>query len=163
MKKLFFVLIALVAFKMQAQEENKEGREHEKRAFMEDLTPEEMASLKTKKMTLDLDLTEAQQREIKQLNFEDAKQRKAKMEERKNRRNEGEKAKPSKEERLKRMNEHLDREIAQKKKMKSILNKEQFEKWERNKRQHKKGLKNRKMKKKGVGEKKRRMKKRNEN
>jgi hypothetical protein len=40
--------------------------------------------------------------------------------------------KPSKEERLKLINERLDRQISNKKEMKRILSKEQFEKFERN-------------------------------
>ena len=57
MKKLAFVLIALIAFNTQAQERPT----REKR----DLSPEQMATLKTKKMTLHLDLNESQRKEIK--------------------------------------------------------------------------------------------------
>ncbi len=153
MKKLFFVLIALVAFNIQAQEDDKEVKKRkslEKRAFMEKLTAEEAASLKTKKMALDLDLTEAQKREINKINLEIAKERKAKREERKNRKESGvERTKPSKEERLKMMNERLDQQIATKKKIKSILNEKQYEKWEQTKKQRKRNLKKRKMNKKG--------------
>lgn len=129
MKKLIFVFVVLITMNTQAQDgkrEFKEGKNEEKRAFLKDLTPEEIATLKTKKMTLHLDLTDAQQRQIKKINLENSKLRKSKREGRK-----GIDSKPTKEERLKMMNERLDQQIATKKKVKSILNEGQYEKWEK--------------------------------
>ncbi len=129
MKKLIFVFVVLITMNTQAQDgkrEFKEGENEEKRAFLKDLTPEETATLKTKRMTLHLDLTDAQQREVKKINLENAKLRKSKREGRKYI-----DSKPTKEERLKMMNERLDQQIATKKKVKSILNEGQYEKWEK--------------------------------
>ena len=129
MKKLIFVFVVLITMNTQAQDgkrEFKEGKNEEKRAFLKDLTPEEIATLKTKRMTLHLDLTDAQQRQVKKINLENSKLRKSKRE--------GCKdidSKPTKEERLKMMNERLDQQIATKKKVKSILNEGQYEKWEK--------------------------------
>ena len=129
MKKLIFVFVVLITMNTQAQDgkrEFKEGENEEKRAFLKDLTPEETATLKTKRMTLHLDLTDAQQRQIEKINLENSKLIKSKREGRKYI-----DSKPTKEERLKMMNERLDQQIATKKKVKSILNEGQYEKWEK--------------------------------
>lgn len=133
MKKMLIVIMALVTLQVTAQEKKKEMRmeaQKERRQMMKDLTPEEMATLQTKKMTLHLDLTEAQQQKIKALNLEEAKLRKAKMEERTRMRKNSESKPFTKEDKLKMMNEQLDRQIAMKQKMKNILNADQYEKWE---------------------------------
>ncbi len=53
------------------------------------------------------------------------------METRKKMREDGKEQQPSKEDRFNRANRQLDSRIALKAKMKDILNKEQFEKWEK--------------------------------
>ncbi|WP_452228006.1 MULTISPECIES: hypothetical protein [unclassified Lacinutrix] len=133
MKKLLVIALALITIQVSAQE--KRGEKGKKA----NLAPEEMAQLQTKKMTLDLDLTEAQQKEVGVINLENAKARKAQMQARKSKKDSEEK--PSKEERLKMKNDRLDAQIATKKKMKSILNADQYTKWEstQGKRHHKKG------------------------
>lgn len=120
MKKLLIIALALITIQVSAQERGERKGKHA------DFTPEETAQLQTKKMTLALDLSEAQQREIGAINLENAKVRKGKMEARKN-----SDTKPSKEERFKMKNEMLDAQIANKQKMKSILNAEQYAKWEK--------------------------------
>ena len=56
--------------------------------------------------------------------------------------------KPSKKERLKRMNEKLEHQIATKKKMKGVLNADQYEKWsKKNARMHSKKRSSQKRKK----------------
>ena len=81
MKKAIILAIALIGLQAIAQGERKErpnrGERSEK---MMDLTPDEMATLQTKKMTLVLDLNESQQKDIYKINFENATQRKAMME-----------------------------------------------------------------------------------
>ena len=148
-------MIALMTISTQAQKDSREIKNKQK-SFMQDLTPEEAAALKTKKMTLQLDLTSAQQSQIMKMNIEEAKERKAKRAEREKGK---EREKLSKTERLSKMNSHLDKKIAAKKKMKSILNEQQFEKWEKSQKQ-----KGRKMKKRGErkkGERSERMEKKN--
>ena len=135
MKKLLLIVMALGAMQITAQEQKREyqKRDKQERAHkFKDFTPEEIAVIKTKKMTLHLDLSEAQQKEIQKLNLANAKERSTKRSAfrlKKGKRN-GEKL--SKEERLKMMNERLDKQISNKKEMKRILSKEQFEKFERN-------------------------------
>lgn len=131
MKKLFLIALALVAIQVSAQERRGHKQDKKERAErMSEYTPEEIAELQTKQMTLQLDLTEAQQKQIMAINVENAKSRKAFMEERKQAMENDEQEKPSKEERLKMKNDILDKKIAVKKQMKEILNKEQYEKWE---------------------------------
>lgn len=142
MKKIILIALALVTIQVSAQDkgpENRKGNKMEKGQRMSDFTPEEMAQLQTKKMTLDLDLTEAQQKKIEKINLENAKERKEKMEARQAKKKDGTGEKPSKEERLAMMNERLDKQMEIKQKMKQILNAEQFEKWEKNHAQKKRG------------------------
>ena len=133
MKKLVIILIALVTLPITAQNKKKDypkDGQKERMENMRDLTPEEMATLQTKKMTLHLDLTEAQQKSIHAFYLEEATFRKAKMEEHKAMKDSGETKAFTKEDKFKMMNERLDHQIAVKQKMKSILNAGQFEKWE---------------------------------
>ncbi len=125
MKKLIMIVLAICTIQIaSAQEPNKKGK------AMANLEPEEIATLQTKKMTLHLDLTDAQQKDIYKINLENAKIRKAHMAERKARKESGEATKPTKEERLAMANKILDRKIEVKAKMKNILNEEQYAKWE---------------------------------
>ena len=151
MKRLIIIALVLLTVQVTAQErnnrQNKERGERNER--YQDYTPEEMATLQTKKMTLHLDLTKSQQKEIQKLNLENAIERKAKMDARKSQKEGNEFQKPSKEERFKMQNERLDNQIAMKNKMKNILNDDQFVKWE----QLQQDMKN-KMKPKNRGQKK---------
>ncbi|MBL7561195.1 hypothetical protein JAO71_15455 [Olleya sp. YSTF-M6] len=150
MKKLAIIALALITFQANAQDK-KEQRQDNRKEKMEkrmQLEPEEMAELQTKKMTLHLDLTDAQQKKVMALNLEHAKKRKEAMKSRLEAKDKEEKVKPTKEEKLKRANQRLDDQIATKREMKSILSAEQYEKWEKSqtKRKHgrKKGDKKRK-------------------
>jgi len=133
MKKIVFILLALIALKVSAQEKNERpNRERgEKMERYQDYTPEEIATLQTKKMTLHLNLNESQQKEIKELNLENAISRETMMKAHKAQKESGNMEKPSKEARLKMMNDRLDRQIERKGKMKKILNADQFTKWEK--------------------------------
>ncbi|WP_299436336.1 hypothetical protein [uncultured Maribacter sp.] len=151
MKKIFITLLILVGLTAIAQ--RPEGKKHNPK--MQDFSPEQVATLHTKKMTLALDLTSAQQSKVKALALENAKERKEKMEERKAKRKDTEAKKPTKDERFAMQNAILDHKIAQKAKMKQILSEEQYTKWEkmqahRSKRmgKHKKHAKKRKESKK---------------
>lgn len=70
--------------------------------------------------------------------LEEGKTREAKMEDFKGKREKGEK--PSKEEMLKMKNDRLDKQIEMKKKMKTILDEKQYEKWENNQAKRKDAL-----------------------
>ena len=103
-----------------------EGPERGPRDGKDQLTPEQMATLQTKKMTLALDLSSAQQKQIQEFHLENAMLRKEQMEAVKGKRKD-----LSSEERYALQNKHLDHKIAQKEKMKKILNEDQFSKWEK--------------------------------
>ncbi len=146
MKKLIVVLFCMAGMIAIAQK-----GEGQQRDGMHQMTPEQTATLKTKKMTLALDLTDAQQKQIQTLNLENAKTRKAAMEKRKAQQESGESKKPTSDERYAMKNERLDRMIAQKTEIKDILSDEQFEKWEKmtqRKGKHRKGMKDKERKQK---------------
>ncbi len=130
MKRILIVAIALISIQSFAQQERKERPgKADKMARMDNFTAEEIATLKTKKMVLALDLNQAQQDKIYKLNLENAKSHKAKMTELKAKKESGDVEKPSKEERYKMANERLDRQIAHKAEMKNILTDEQYDTW----------------------------------
>ena len=119
MKKMILA-IALVATTLTFAQDRKQGREK--------LTPEQQTELQVKKMTLDLDLDEKQQKEIKTILVEQSKKRETKLAEMKAKKEKGEK--PTADERFAMKNEMLDNQIAMKARMKKILKPEQFTKWE---------------------------------
>ena len=129
MKKLLIVALALFALQVTAQEKNDDKKESRKERMekRQDIDPVEMAKLKTKKMTLALDLTEEQQIKVEKINKKNAESRKAQMASRKALKDADKK--PTAEEKLKRENEKLDQQIATKKEMKNILTEEQYEKY----------------------------------
>ena len=131
MKRLIVIALALISIQSIAQERKERPNLEERTHRMSDITPEEAANIQTKKMTLHLDLNASQQKEIYAMNLENAKKRKEMMADFKARKESGKMEKASKEQRLAMENARLDRQIAVKAKMKSILNKEQFEKWEK--------------------------------
>lgn len=136
MRKIAITVMLFVAVATMAQE-----RQHHHRSYMKDLTPEQMATLQTKKMTLALDLSKAQQSQLKKLFTENAKLRKEKMKMRKAKKENG----TTSEERYAMQNQRLDHLIAQKSEMKKILSQEQYEKWEKahhgkRKHQHERGM-----------------------
>jgi hypothetical protein len=124
MKHVIAVVLISLSFLANAQEKK------ERADKLQDYTPEEMAQIQTKQMTLDLDLTDAQQKQILKINLQNAQDRKALYESKKSNSNSLERTKPSKDERLNMKNEQLDRQIEMKKKMKDILDDNQYEKWE---------------------------------
>mmetsp|Transcript_3001 Transcript_3001/g.3497 ORF Transcript_3001/g.3497 Transcript_3001/m.3497 type:complete len:154 (+) Transcript_3001:29-490(+) len=151
MKKIASILVLVFAFTLttQAQKDRKEKRQK--------LSIEQHAELTVKKMTLALDLTEKQQNEIKPLLKTQAADRKVGIEKRKEARKN--KTKPTADEIYAMKSKQLDNKIAFKNSMKNILNKDQFEKFEKmSKRRIKKG---KKTMKKGKMIKKRKMEKEN--
>ena len=129
MKNLFLIALAFVTLQATAQDK-KESHKKDRSERMSDFTPQEMAELQTKKMTLHLDLNDAQQQKIMALNLENAQDRKSMMENRKKMMENKESKEISKEDKLKIKNTMLDKQIATKKKMKDILDEKQYAKWE---------------------------------
>jgi hypothetical protein len=128
MKKLIFTLalITSLSFTAIAQEKGAEKRE-----ATEKLSPEQRNALILKEMTLNLDLTPSQQKEIAPIIAEQTAKREAKNNQM---RAQKETKKPlTANEKFEMKNKSLDSQIEMKAKMKKILNSEQMEKWEANK------------------------------
>jgi len=127
------ILITIAVFTLQtanAQRPNLGQHENmmsQRMSFMEDFSAEQIANIQTKRMALMLNLSEEQITKISVLNLKNAEKLKDKMTEIKNIENKG---KPSSEDRYKMMMGRMDHRIAYKKEIKTILDKEQFEKWE---------------------------------
>ncbi|NJB37864.1 MULTISPECIES: hypothetical protein [Flavobacteriaceae] len=105
------------------------GPEHKGKDLKAELSVEQLATLRTKRLTLALDLDSKQQKQVMDLNLEQVAKHKQKMDERKAKREEGERERPSPEERFKLENEKLDARIAHQNAMKDILSDEQYELW----------------------------------
>ncbi|MET6991441.1 hypothetical protein [Sediminicola arcticus] len=133
MKKVILLGLLMIGFIGLAQNEIRENRH---RGNLEELSPEQISTLQTKRMTLALDLSEAQQKQLQKINLDQATSRKVKMEERKSKKEAGEMTKPSSDERYAMQTEKMDKLISHKAQMKELLSKEQYEKWE--KMQHRK-------------------------
>lgn len=134
MKKVLIMAMALVSLHTIAQEKEETKRsEH---------TPEQRATLRTKRMTLALDLSAAQQDQVLALNLDQAKMHKTQMEEHKARKESAAAKKPTSDERYAMQTARLDQQIAHKAEIKKILSAEQYERWEKmtnGKGKHKKG------------------------
>lgn len=123
MKKIAVVLLLLLGATSFAQDGGK------KKGKLKNMTPEQVATLQTKKATLALDLTEKQQEQIKTLLLDKAKIRKSAMTSQKARKDDqGESV--TVDERFARESERLDYQIAQKAELQKILSAEQMVKWE---------------------------------
>jgi hypothetical protein len=123
MKKLMVMALLMVGITIFAQERNRRQQGNE----MEQFTPEQRSELQVKKLTLELDLNESQQRDIKAFIAD----KNAKMETRKTAmkamKEKG--TKPTSDERFAMKSKMLDEQIANKKRMEKILNPKQLEKW----------------------------------
>lgn len=153
MNRLFVIatlIVNTISFGQEINHEKIETPRKGKMEIMKDLSPEQMATLKTKKMTLALDLTKSQQDKIYALNLKNAKELKVKMQARKNEKEnqEGNRIELSSDEKYKRINNRLDKQIAIKKELSAILTKEQLEKMEQIKKMRKMKMKKAHMRKK---------------
>ena len=150
MKKIVTLLVLAVGFTLTTQAQKG------KRNNLEKLTVKQQTELAVKKMTLKLDLTSSQQRQIRPLLADRIAKRKVMHEKRKAMK---ESAKMRKElsatERFEKKSQLLDRKIAFKAEMKRVLNKQQYERFEkisaRKMHKAKKKMKNRKHKKNSKG------------
>src|SRR5690554_4496803 len=119
MKNTLMIIIAFVTFTLSAQNEigkDKQFRQENRKNF----TPEQKAELHSKKLTLELDLTDSQQKEIKKLLLDHKKQKSSNSEKRKG---------ISAENKYEGKKTALDRRIILKREFKKILTSEQYEKW----------------------------------
>jgi len=125
MKKVILLVALVVGFTAMAQK-----GERGNRGDFKNMSAEQMATLQTKQMTLDLNLTASQQSKIQALNLDNATKRKAKMEERKALKEATERPARTSDEHYAMRAERLDAAIAHKAELKKILSTEQFEQWE---------------------------------
>lgn len=127
MKKVLLICLLIAGTTLYAQPPRGGERGHrgDKNELMKDLSPQQRAELKTKRMVLALDLSKAQQAEIMKLNLEIAQKLEKNKPDREN------KKELSANEMFTKASAHLDEKIATKKRLKQILTKEQFEKFER--------------------------------
>lgn len=134
MKKIVLTLVLFSALSINAQEKRNGSKEK--------MTVDQQNQLQLKKMTLALDLTASQQKEIEPILAEQNLKREAKRAEMKS--NKENHKELSANERYELKNKMLDEQIEYKAKMKKILTKDQYEKWTTNRRKNfKKAMKNR--------------------
>lgn len=125
MKKTLLIVLVIVSLSgAYAQERTTEKPRRER------MTIEQRNQLQLKRMTANLDLTPSQQKEMAVIIADQNSKREAKIAEIKA--NKEAKKQLTADERFKMENEKLDAQMEHKAKMKKILNKEQFEKWEKN-------------------------------
>lgn len=136
MKKVAIILVLSIGFLTSAFGQEKTS---------EKMTAEQKTELHLKKMTLKLDLSSEQAKQIKPLLLEQVRERKAMKEKRKSLKNSNKKL--TADERFAIKSALLDKKIAFKKEMKRILNEKQYEKFERKANQKVKKMKKRKGKK----------------
>ncbi len=131
MKKILLLSTLFISSFVVAQKNVNAKKNHSKKNQMQtikEFTPEQMATLKTKKMTLALDLTESQQKKIYDYNLENTHAINAYKEE--NKKQKEAKVKLTSDQKYEKMNATLDKKIEMKSKLKSILNEAQYQKWE---------------------------------
>lgn len=130
MKKLLIITLALVTLNGFAQQkDHKRMNKQNHSELRKEMSPNDIAGLKTKQLTLKLDLTEAQQKEVHQVILEQS-QTNEKLRSQRQLKSKDQKEKPSKEEMLKMKNDRLDQQIKMKRDMKAILSAEQYAKYE---------------------------------
>mgnify|MGYP006093014079 CR=1 FL=1 len=128
MKKLILLSSLVLSSVTFAQEKSNPRQQHGrmvKPKMMKEISAEQIATLKTKQMTLDLDLTESQQKKIHALNLKSAQKTKSLKFNDSNA-----KVKMTSDQKYEKMNANLDQKIKIKKDIKSILTKDQYLKWE---------------------------------
>lgn len=129
MKSILKILILLFSLSVFAQQPPRQmdlerGKQPNKGMHaMKDLTPEQEATLWTKKMTLELDLNKTQQDQMYALILGKTKKINLRMENKP-------KERPTKEEIYNMHISRLDEAIAMKESLKKILNDDQFDQWE---------------------------------
>ena len=123
MKKIVKIIVLVFVFTLTVQAQKKKGNKGAK------LTIEQQTTLAVKKMTLALDLSDKQQQQIKPIVMAKMTDRKDFIEKRKASKENNEK--PTSDEIFAIKNKQLDHQIVMKNSIKNILNKEQFEKFEK--------------------------------
>ena len=121
MKKIILMLMIFSTLAVTSQNKISDNSDARKE-YRSDYTPEQRAALKTKKMTLALDLNMAQQKQIEQVFLQSTDIQKNKLDWKN----------MTSEQKFAAKNEALDRRIETKNQIKEILTPEQYSKWEEN-------------------------------
>ncbi|MBP7469870.1 MAG: hypothetical protein KA782_02110 [Flavobacterium sp.] len=130
MKKIILMTFLMAGMTIMAQPRNNRHQ----RNGMDQFTLEQRSELQVKKLTLELDLTESQQKEIKAFIADKNTKMEAHRTAMKAMKEKG--TKPTSDERFAMKSKMLDEQIAAKKRMQKILNEKQFEKWTALKEEH---------------------------
>ncbi len=120
MKKIAIIALLIGSFTVNAQDKEIKSKRVSK------FTIEQRAEIHTKRLVLALDLDENQKQKIYDISLRKVKEADAL------RNNKEKRSELTDKERFDKKNQMLDKQIAYKKEMKEILNKEQYEKFERN-------------------------------
>lgn len=128
MKQLSVLLVAFVTLNASAQEPPKIKRHKGTRG---DMSVAQLAILHTKKLTLALDLTEDQQKEIVKISMEEVRSKKAKRAEMEAKKDGREWKRPTTDEQFEMENAFLNRQIAHHQQMKEILTDDQYQLWKK--------------------------------
>ena len=130
MKKLIVLALLIVGTTIVAQERNRKHQGNE----MEQFTPQQKSQLMLKKMTLELDLNDSQQKEMSAIISDKIAKKEAHKAEMKVMKEKG--VRPTNDQRFAMQMKMLDEQIATKKRMEKILNAKQFDKWTSLKEEH---------------------------
>ena len=134
MKKLAGITVIVMLMSISINAQHKNNKQQRKGS---DFTVEQKATLKVKQMTLDLDLNASQQKEVYAIVKTNAEDREKAMTERKE--NKENKVEMTSDQKFEMQNSRLDKMIAHKTAMKTILTKDQYAKWEENRNSKKRG------------------------
>ena len=124
MKTLFAIALLLFGLTNYAQEKKSENKKNK----TEQMSPEQKNELQLKKMTLNLNLNETQQKEMSVVVNEMSEKRESQKNAWKAMKEKGEK--PTAEQKYEMQDKMLDEKIAMKTRVQKILTPSQFEKWE---------------------------------
>jgi hypothetical protein len=147
MTRIVSLLALFICFSLTINAQKKQFFKNKKR-----LTTEQLTTLKVKKMTLELELSEIQQNKLTPVIKELISERSAQLDKKRELKNDVKKINPN--ERYQMANKILDRKIMFQKEMRTILNEEQFKKFKTlEKKRNEKMKKRRHQKKKRLHEK----------
>ena len=138
MKKLAFIVLLVVGLSTYAQGERTQDR---KDADRERLSPEQREQLQLKRLTIELNLNEAQQKDIAKILAEQTTKREKMKADYLAQKQKGIKA--TADERFARENQKLDDQAALKARVQKVLTPEQFKKWEDMKKEKREHMKER--------------------
>ena len=141
MARIVSLLALFICFSLTINAQKKQFFKNKKR-----LTTEQLTTLKVKKMTLELELSEIQQNKLTPVIKELISERSAQLDKKRELKNDVKKNNPN--ERYQMANKILDRKIMFQKEMRTILNEEQFKKFKTLKKKRNEKMKKRRHQKK---------------